>query len=120
MKGEEMRSNFDERVLGGGGVWYGSDLIVLIFLYVEGIDPNEMTDLHIRVCSGGRAVTDVPLMCHEELSQSFREDGQEVFFALCPGILGKLKGNKFDASFQVMSANALSRVIPIGVDVSFS
>ncbi len=112
-----MRSDFDKRVLGGGGVWYGPDLIVLIFLYVEGVDPKEIRDLYVRISSGGVVVTDSPLFCHEELSLSFRGDGQEVFFALCPEILKECKLDRYDTSFQVLNGVSVSRVMPIGVGV---
>ena len=109
-----MRSDFDKRVLGGGGVWYGSDLIVLVFLYVEGIT-DDLKNLHVSIFSGGVVVANVPLFCCEELSLSFREDGQEVFFALCPKILEKCKDNRYDTSFQVLNDISVSRVVPVGV-----
>ena len=110
-----MRSDFDKRVLGRGGVWYGPDLIVLILLYVEGVDPKEIRDLYVRISSGGVVVADAPLFCCEELSPSFREDGQKVFFALCPRILEKCKDNRYDTSLQVLNGDSASRVMSIGV-----
>lgn len=110
-----MRSDFDKRVLGGGGVWYGSDLIVLVFLYVEGIT-DDLKNLHVSIFSGGRVfVDDKDLMVHQEVSECLRKDGQELWYVCFPDVLEKCRDNRFDSSFQILGDGFSSRIYPIAV-----